>query len=201
MFFFSNVSTSLQHCCWASHQIAEHVTIVNLVALRGSWGIFLLCYLCTTRPHYNDVMMRAMASQITSRTIVYSTVYSASLAPARGIHRWQEKFPAQRASNAENASIWWRQHAKTRLFIQASGVWKQELSASDTRTTTPSKRCLLLVISLKMSSSPGIHRSPVNSPHNWPVTRKMFPFDDIIMILGIYSCGAFAFKSVIQELR
>ena len=27
----------------------------------------------------------------------------------------------------------------------------------------------------------GIHRSPVNSPHNWPVTRKMFPFDDVIM--------------------
>ena len=28
----------------------------------------------------------------------------------------------------------------------------------------------------------GIHRSPVNCPHNWPVTRKMFPFDDVIMI-------------------
>ena len=27
----------------------------------------------------------------------------------------------------------------------------------------------------------GIHRSPVNSPHTWPVTRKMFPFDDVIM--------------------
>ena len=26
-----------------------------------------------------------------------------------------------------------------------------------------------------------IHRWPVNSPHKWPVTRKMFPFDDIIM--------------------
>ena len=25
------------------------------------------------------------------------------------------------------------------------------------------------------------HRGPVNSPHKWPVTRKMFPFDDIIM--------------------
>ena len=28
----------------------------------------------------------------------------------------------------------------------------------------------------------GIHRLPVNSPHKWPVTRKMFPFDDVIMI-------------------
>ena len=27
----------------------------------------------------------------------------------------------------------------------------------------------------------GIHRGPVNSPHKWPVTRKMFPFDDVIM--------------------
>ena len=26
-----------------------------------------------------------------------------------------------------------------------------------------------------------IHRGPVNSPHKWPVTRKMFPFDDVIM--------------------
>ena len=27
----------------------------------------------------------------------------------------------------------------------------------------------------------GIHRWPVNSPHKWPVTRKMFPFDDVIV--------------------
>ena len=27
----------------------------------------------------------------------------------------------------------------------------------------------------------GIHRWPVNSPHKWPVTGKMFPFDDVIM--------------------
>ena len=28
----------------------------------------------------------------------------------------------------------------------------------------------------------GIHRWPVNSPHKGPVTRKMFPFDDVIMV-------------------
>ena len=28
----------------------------------------------------------------------------------------------------------------------------------------------------------GIHRGPVNSPHKWPVTRKMIPFDDVIML-------------------
>ena len=27
----------------------------------------------------------------------------------------------------------------------------------------------------------GIRRGPMNSPHKWPVTRKMFPFDDVIM--------------------
>ena len=27
----------------------------------------------------------------------------------------------------------------------------------------------------------GIHRGPVNSPHKWPVTRKMFHFDASIM--------------------
>ena len=31
----------------------------------------------------------------------------------------------------------------------------------------------------------GIHRGPVNSPHKWPVTQKMFPFDDVIMNRGI----------------
>ena len=32
----------------------------------------------------------------------------------------------------------------------------------------------------------GIHRSPVNSPHKWPVTRKMFPFDNVIMHIISY---------------
>ena len=32
-----------------------------------------------------------------------------------------------------------------------------------------------------------IHRRPVNSPHKGPVTRKMFPFDDVIMRPGALS--------------
>ena len=53
--------------------------------------------------HYNDVIMGAMASQITSLTIFYSTVYSGadqrkhqssvSLAFVRGIHRWPVNTP------------------------------------------------------------------------------------------------------------
>ena len=69
---------------------------------------------------YNDVIMSAMASQITSLTSVYSNVYSkrrskktsklrvtglcAGNSPVTG------EFPAQRASNAEKVSIWWRPH-------------------------------------------------------------------------------------------
>ena len=59
--------------------------------------------------------MSAIASQITSLTIVYSTVYSgtdqskhqssASLAFARGIHRAPVNFPSQMASEAENVYI------------------------------------------------------------------------------------------------
>ena len=54
--------------------------------------------LSTSLCHYNDIIMSVMASQITSLTIVYSTVYSgadqrkhqsfASLAFVQGIHRW-----------------------------------------------------------------------------------------------------------------
>ena len=64
--------------------------------------------------------MGAMASQITSLTIVYSSVYSgadqrnkskvrvtglcAGNSPVTG------EFPAQMVSNAENVSIWWHYH-------------------------------------------------------------------------------------------
>ena len=40
------------------------------------------------------------------------------------------------------------------------------------------KTSKLRVIGLCAGTSPG----PVNSPHKWPVTRKMLPFDDVIMI-------------------
>ena len=33
----------------------------------------------------------------------------------------------------------------------------------------------------------GIHRGPVNSPHNRPVTRKMFPYDDVIMCCSYFT--------------
>ena len=73
--------------------------------------------------HYDDVIMDAMASQITSLTLVYSTVYSGT-------------DQRKHQSSSSLAFVW------------------------------------------------GIHRGPVNSPHKWPVTWKMFPFDDVIMVLS-----------------
>ena len=40
------------------------------------------------------------------------------------------------------------------------------------------------------SSSPlaivrGINRWPVNTPHKWPITRKVFPFGDVIMLYEV----------------
>ena len=87
-----------------------------LMGHRGPWA--------TLSPrrggnHYSDVIMGAIASQITSLTIVYSAIYSG----------------ADQRNHQSSASL---------------------------------PLC-------------GIHRSPVNSPYKWPVTRKMFPFDDVIM--------------------
>ena len=81
-------------------------------------GVQLICANCH---HYDDIIMSTIASQITSLTIVYSTVYS----------------DADQRRHQSSASL---------AFVR------------------------------------GIHLGPVNSLHKWPVTQKMFPFDDVIMI-------------------
>ena len=83
----------------------------------------MLCYVMQHHwcgRHYNDVIMGAIASQITSLTIVYSTFYS----------------DADQRKHQSSASL---------AFV------------------------------------PGIHWGLVNSLREWPVTRKMFRFDDVIM--------------------
>ena len=37
----------------------------------------------------------------------------------------------------------------------------------------------------------GIHQWPMNSPHKWPVTRKIFPFDDVIMFHSVWDLFPF----------
>ena len=46
----------------------------------------------------------------------------------------------------------------------------------------------LRVTGLSAGNSPG----PVNSPHKGPVTRKMFPFDDVIMLQLSMVCTHFS---------
>ena len=81
-------------------------------------------------PYYNDVIMSAMASQITSLTIFTQRFIqgadqrkhqsSASLAFVRGIHRWPVNSPHKGPSNTENVSIWWRHHANALPFYMCS---------------------------------------------------------------------------------
>ena len=58
--------------------------------------------------HYNDLTMSVMASQITSLTIVYSTVYLRRR--SKKTSKETGEFHAQMAGYAENASISWRHH-------------------------------------------------------------------------------------------
>ena len=65
--------------------------------------------------HYSDVILGVMASQITSLTIVYSTVYSvADKKKIKAPRLWPlcgaSPVTAQRASYAEHVSIWWCHH-------------------------------------------------------------------------------------------
>ena len=70
--------------------------------------------------HYSDVMMSEMASQITGVSIAYLTVCfrrrskKTSKLRVTGLCEGNSQvigeFPTQMASNAENASIWWRYH-------------------------------------------------------------------------------------------
>ena len=60
--------------------------------------------------------MGVTASQITSLTSVYSTVYMGAYQRKHQISGTGE-FPAQMASNAENVSIWWRHHVMAVHYI------------------------------------------------------------------------------------
>ena len=77
--------------------------------------------------HYNDVIMSTMASQITSLTIVCSTVCSRHRSKKtsklcvtglfEGNSQVTGEFPTQRASNVENISLWWLHHLPTTIWV------------------------------------------------------------------------------------
>ena len=103
----------------------QYFTLIVVSNLHGViWPLGIICrikFVTLQLSPYGDVIMAAVASEITSLTIVYSTVYS-------------------------------------------DAGQRHNLSAS-------------------LAFVRGIHRGPVNSPPKWPVTRKMFSFDDVIMCL------------------
>ena len=44
----------------------------------------------------------------------------------------------------------------------------------------------------------GIHRWRMNSPYKWSATRKMFPFDDVIMLVNYISLSPYGSDDVIN---
>ena len=124
---------------WQSHEPARlgvifYVPLWNLAGnLAAMWQRCLPNFGVIGKFHYNDVIMSAMASQITGISVVCSTV---------GLGADQRK----------------HQH-----FTSLAFVW-------------------------------GI-RWPVNSPHKRPVTRKIFPFDDVIM----FKCLSHPSSKILQS--
>ena len=92
----------------------------------------------TTIWHYSDVIMNAMASQITCVWIVCPAVCSgcrskkttklhiAGLCGGNpSVTGW---FPSQRVCNAENVSIWWRHHESSARMVYMCLTWVQNLT-------------------------------------------------------------------------
>ena len=79
--------------------------------------------------HYNDVIMSAIASQLTSLTIVIKENIKAPrhwpLCREFTGHRW---IPRTKASNAENVFIWWRHHDYMRVRVMSIPNFQPPLS-------------------------------------------------------------------------
>ena len=120
-----------------------------------------------------------------------------------GIRRVTDEFPAQKASNAEKVSICCR-HVNTyhntptcnlqhyAIISHYGDVIMDAIASQITSLTIVYSIVYLDADERKHQSSASlafvrrIHRVPVNSPHKWPVTRKMFPFDDVIMFVYLH---------------
>ena len=102
--------------------------------------------------HYNDAKISTMVSQITSLTIVYSTVYSmrkskkTSKLRVTGLCEGNSpvtgEFPARSASDTEKLSIWWRHHGEMQIRPPtAAAIWQ---TSCDVATCTSTSRICLL---------------------------------------------------------
>ena len=98
-----NVSIWWYHHVMILHHASDTVDSIYNIQWKSGNREVLFEMINEVHFHYNDGIMNAMASQITSLTIVYSSVYSgadprkhqssASLAFVRGIHRWPVNSP------------------------------------------------------------------------------------------------------------
>ena len=115
---FGNATINALEWSLSTHYVSKFGWVFFLKRTWVSDGrVFILV-------HYDDVIMGAIASQITSLTIVYSTVYSgsdqskhqnsASLAFVWGIHRGPVNSPHKWPVTRKNVSIWWRHHVRMR---------------------------------------------------------------------------------------
>ena len=106
--------------------------------------------------HHSDVVMGAMASQITGVSIVYSIVCSdadqrkhqspASLAFVRGIHRWPVNSPHRAPATRKKVSIWWYQHGwAVSFFFTANLPHMWRITASDKQTFPRKSECLFIL--------------------------------------------------------
>ena len=111
MLFHSKKNYQAKQCfMWLWNHAKTGITIYSLTK-QDSGG----CRLGSGETHYSDAILSAKTSQITSVSIVCSTVRSgtvqrkhqsfALLAFVRGIHRWPE-----------TVSIWWRHHEGKNLI-------------------------------------------------------------------------------------
>ena len=115
-----------------------------------------------------------------------------SLAPNRGTRQWNRinylQLEIQRQQNTTkqkifwwicSMSLWWRHNN----YDSVSNHQPHECLLNRLIRRRSKKTSKLRVTGLCVGNSPG----PVNSPHKGPVTRKMFPFDDVIMCMNFWS--------------
>ena len=90
----------------------------------------------TASVHCNDVMLSAMASQITDAWRVYLIVPSGTdqrkhqSSVSRGIHRWSVNSPHKGPITRKNVSIWWRHHAFGKNCIKDNEDYQHEWRSS-----------------------------------------------------------------------
>ena len=84
------------------------------------------------------------------------------------------------AKRFEETSVQWRHNEKDGVSNHNVSIIYLAICSGADQRKQPSSMSLAFVM--------GIHRWSVDSPHKGPVTRKMFPFDDVTMICCLCIC-------------